>query len=367
MRYRTHKKTGDKISELGFGACCISGLDERAGAKLLEKAYKEGVNYYDMAAADARCFPYYGEALSGVRKDVFYQIHFGADYDDGIYGWTTDPDKIRHNIDKVLKCLKTDYIDYGFIHCMDEVKDWERYQRNGSLDFLLGLKEQNIVRHLGLSSHTPAAIQKILDDVPADTLMFSVNPGYDRQRGDYAQGRPDERLAIYSRCEKEGIGMTVMKPFSGGQLLDASLSPFGKALTPYQCIQYELDCPAVLSVLPGIGTAKQLDELLGFFQASEKERDYSVIDSFRLADLAGKCVYCNHCLPCPAGIDVGLVNKYYDLAKNGDVLAGHHYRNLSADADDCISCGRCTERCPFGTDQMNRMKEIAGYFAGSSH
>ena len=80
-----------------------------------------------------------------------------------------------------------------------------------------------------------------MDDVQIDMLMFSVNPAYDYGKGEYAFGEVDERAEIYRRCEKEGVGITVMKPFSGGQLLDEKQSPFGKALTPYQCIRYRRD------------------------------------------------------------------------------------------------------------------------------
>lgn len=66
---------------------------------------------------------------------------------------------------------------------------------------------------------------------------------------------------------------------------------------------------------------------------------------------------------CSAGIDVGLVNKYYDLARAGDALAASHYGKLSVNASACISCGHCAARCPFGVDQPSRMEEFARYFA----
>ncbi len=59
-------------------------------------------------------------------------------------------------------------------------------------------------------------------------------------------------MELYRRCETEGVGISVMKAFSGGQLLDAKTSPFGRALTEYQCIQYALDKPGVLTILPGV-------------------------------------------------------------------------------------------------------------------
>lgn len=362
MEYRTNQRTGDRISTLGFGTSYIAQAVEKDAVATIQKAYEGGVNYFDLATAEGKTFPYFGTALGDVRKNVLYQIHFGADYLTGSYGWTTDAETIKRSIDWQLKSLRTDYIDYGFIHCIDELSDWQEYQENGAYAYLMKLKQQGVVRHIGLSSHTPATIQQVLDEAPVDMLMFSVNPGYDYQKGEYAKGSVEERTAIYRRCEAEGIGIAVMKPFSGGQLLDASLSPFGQALTQYQCMQYALDRPGVLTVLPGMNSVQQAEHLLEFFSASDAEKDYSVIGSFSPADAVGKCVYCNHCKPCPVGIDVGLVNKYYDLARNGDSMAVEHYHGLALQAKDCVQCGHCNDRCPFHVDQMARMKEIARYF-----
>lgn len=363
MKYRIHQRTGDRISEIGFGSSYIAEADERQGIAALERAFAGGINYYDIAAADARCFPYYGKAFAGLRDRIFYQIHFGADYAAGTYGWSTDADVIRRSVEWQLQCLKTDYIDYGFIHCLDEEADWRAYQESGAFAYLMGLKEQGIVRHIGLSSHTPSTIRCVLEEAPVDMLMFSINPAYDYQKGEYAHGSVEDRQEIYRRCQAEGIGISVMKPFSGGQLLDEALSPFGKALTPYQCLQYALDRPGVLTVLPGMHSVAEVESILSYYDASPEERDYAVIGTFAPAQAAGKCVYCNHCQPCPQRIDIGIINKYYDLAKQGDAMAVTHYKTLSTGADACIACGHCNRRCPFDVDQISRMKEIAAYFA----
>ncbi len=362
MEYRINKRTGDKISVLGFGTSYIAQADEKDAIATIRQAYEGGVNYFDLATAESRTFPYFGAALGDVRKNVRYQIHFGANYTGGPYGFTLDAEAIKKSIHWQLEKLGTDYIDYGFIHCLDEVADWRKYQKNGALAFLMELKEQGVVRHLGLSSHTPATIQQVMDDVPLDMLMFSVNAAYDYHKGTYGKGSTDERTAVYRRCEAEGVGIAVMKPFAGGQLLDASLSPFGQALTHYQCLQYALDRPGVLTVLPGMSSVEQIKHLLGFFEASPEEKDYSVLGSFTPPDAVGKCVYCNHCAPCPQGIQIGLVNKYYDLALRGDAMAEEHYRELEKHASDCIQCGHCNSRCPFHVDQMARMKEINRHF-----
>ena len=90
--------------------------------------------------------------------------------------------------------------------------------------------------------------------------------------------------------------------------------------------------------------------------------DYSIIGSFAPPEASGKCVYCNHCEPCPCGLDIGMINKFYDLAKIGDDMAREHYLALRRTASACLSCGHCNSRCPFNVDQMSRMEEIAAYF-----
>ena len=382
MEYRVNKKTGDKISVLGMGSGGVASNGFKAGVELLQNAIGAGINYFDLAAAEGAAFPIFGEALKSVRKEVLYQIHFGADYDTGYretageqpdsslvtysvgdYGKTMDPERIKRSIDWQLRTLGTDYIDYGFIHCVDAVSGWEEYLASGIYDLILDYKRQGIVRHVGLSSHTPPVAQRVLDDADVDMLMFSINPAYDYHYGDkYGAGTTEERSALYQRCERDGIGISVMKPYAAGLLLDARKSFFGRALTTTQCIQYELDTPGVLTVLPGLSLAEELRDLLHYLDAAPEEKDYSFIRELTPEQAQGRCVYCNHCAPCPAGINVGNVNKYYDLALLGDEMAKEHYNGLDHHAGECLTCMHCDESCPFGVAQCERMQKIAAYF-----
>lgn len=362
MEYRKLPRGEERISILGLGTSSIQAASEKEIEETVVSALDRGVNFFDMASAEAKPFAAYGRALKGRRKEAYLQIHFGANYETGTYGWTTNLDTIKRSIDWQLKALQTDYMDFGFIHCIDEESDLRKVSESGILDLIQDMKTQGIVRHIGLSSHTPCLAGLVLDLKIIDLLMFSINPGYDYRHGTYAIGSVDERLDLYRRCEKEGVGISVMKAFSGGQLLNAKTSPFKKALTEYQCIQYALDKPGVLTVLPGVRGKDDLDRILGFCEAEDIEKDYSVIGTFAPHDAEGNCVYCNHCQPCPKGIDVALVNKYYDLSRAGDELARNHYAKLEKKAGDCINCGHCNSRCPFKVDQMKRMYEISRYF-----
>lgn len=362
MEYRKLPHGEEQLSILGLGTSSIGMAGEREIEATMELALEQGVNFFDMASADAAPFPAYGRALKGLRDKVYFQIHFGASYQGGTYGWTTDLDTIKRSIDWQLTALKTDYIDFGFLHCIDEASDWRKVRDSGVLAYIQQLQREGVVRHIGLSSHTPELAHQVLDLDVIDMLMFSINPGYDYHHGDYAIGGAEERMALYRRCEAEGVGISVMKAFSGGQLLDAKTSPFAMALTEFQCIQYALDKPGVLTVLPGVRSREDLRRVLEFLNASPEERDYSVLGSVTPKDAAGVCVYCNHCKPCPVGLDVGLINKYYDLTRTGDALARSHYEKLERKAGDCIGCGHCDRRCPFRVAQTSRMKEIEAYF-----
>lgn len=362
MQYRKLPHGGEQISILGLGTSSIQCSEEKEIEETICLAVENGINYFDMASAEAKPFPAYGRALAGNRDKVYLQIHFGADYASGTYGWTTNLDTVKRSVHWQLSTLKTDYIDFGFIHCIDEASDLQNAEKNGVIDYILQLKKQGVIHHISLSSHTPELAEKVLDMGILDMLMFSINPGYDYQKGDYGIGSVDERMKLYRHCEKEGVAIAVMKAFSGGQLLAAETSPFGKALTEYQCIQYALDKPGVVTVLPGIRGKDDLRRLLGFCDAGPEEKDYSIIATFAPQDAEGVCVYCNHCKPCPVGLNIGLINKYYDLAKAGDHLAKNHYEKLEVKAGQCVKCGHCDSRCPFHVRQMMRMQEIDTYF-----
>lgn len=175
-----------------------------------------------------------------------------------------------------------------------------------------------------------------------------------------------ERQQLYETCLRLGVGITVMKAFGGGDLLDASMSPAGKALTANQCLHYALTRPAVSTVLAGAHTAEQLKISLAYEDASEEEKDYAAaLASFPNISWKGHCMYCSHCAPCPQAIDVASVTKYLNLAKaQGTVpeTVREHYALMPHHAGECIQCGACETRCPFEVSIMENMKSAKKIF-----
>lgn len=366
MEYRTLPRGGEKISVIGLGAGSLSGTEKEMVA-LIDHAIENGINYFDLAPSEKAPWFAYAKAFSGRRDKIITQMHFGAIYKDGKYGWTRNLDDIKEQFTWQMELLKADYTDMGFIHCVDDFDDLNEVMTGGLWDYMKSLKADGTIRHLGFSSHNPEIARKILETGLVDMFMFSINPAYDYSNKDeYAMGEAAERAALYRDCERMGVGISVMKPFAGGQLLDAKTSLFKRALTHTQCFQYALDRPAVMTVLPGVRNLDDLDTALKYTTATQDEKDYSVIAEFTPQDATGICVYCNHCQPCPMGLNVGLINKYYDLALAGDEMAKGHYHKLPIHADACVKCGHCESRCPFHVKQESRMAEINSYFASES-
>lgn len=364
MEYRKLPHGDEQIGVLGLGMGGIQNSSDAEIESVVRKAIENGVNFFDLCGGAKNVYKPIGKGIRGAREKICLQMHFGAVYNSkGEYAWSRDFNEIKSTVEWELEALQTDYTDFGFLHCIDEDEDFDVLVSIGVVDLLKELKSRGVVRHIGFSSHTPSVANRILDTCEIDMMMFSINPAYDFERGDdYGKGTVSERFELFRRCEAEGVGISVMKPFHAGKLLSVETSPFGAALSRYQCLQYALDRPGVLAVVPGVRGLADLDALLGFVNASVEERDYSIIGTFSAEKIAGNCVYCNHCQPCPAGIDIGLVNKYYDLARVGDKLAKSHYDKLSVKAGACLSCGHCDGRCPFSVKQQARMREISEYF-----
>lgn len=363
MEYRTLPHGDEKISVIGLGAGSLHEGSVAEIERTVDEAIEAGVNHFDYLTTNDMPFEPMARAIARHRDEVHVQVHLGADYRSHDYAWTTDPKASIEEFERRLTIPGVEYADFTFIHCIDEDTDFDRVMNGPVWEYALRRRGEGTIRHLGFSTHNVEIARSFLATGEMDLGMFSLNPMYDyTDESEYGRGEASDRMALYREFEGHGVGIAVMKPFAGGQLLDAAKSPFGRALTRYQCIQYALDRPGALTVLPGVRNVDDLRTLLGFFDAPKLERDYSELAEMAPESRIASCVYCNLCQPCPVGIRIGLVNKYYDLALVNDKLAVEHYRNLEHHASECVGCGHCDTRCPFGVAQSERMRQIAEHF-----
>ena len=378
MRYRKLGKTGLLVSEIGFGGEWLERHEEAESVELLCYAGEQGINIVDCWMPDPKSRDIIGKAMKGNREHWIVQGHIGSTWQDGQYVRSRDMKYVVPSFEDILRRMQTDYIDLGMIHYVDSEEEWDLCMNTDYIRYVHELHDKGIIRHIGLSTHNPRIAKKAVESGFIEMILFSINPAFDMHPatedldtmfGEYDEslsGIDEERAALYRLCEEREIGITVMKGFFGGRLFDAKTSPFGTAFTPVQCIHYALTRPGVSSILCGYDTKEQVDEAVSYETVSEEEKDYaSVIASAPLHSYTGQCTYCGHCKPCPAEIDIAMVNKYYDLAVQQSTVpesVRQHYLALGTTASSCIGCQSCESRCPFGVKIAERMEKTAELF-----
>ncbi|MEA5051032.1 MAG: aldo/keto reductase [Oscillospiraceae bacterium] len=381
MEYRELGKTGIRVSEIGLGCEGFAEKDAAYTKAAFDLAIENGVSCMDLYSPDPDLRSRIGDALKGRRGSFILQAHLCAVWKNGQYMASRRLAQVQPAFEDLLTRLQTDYVDVGMIHYVDSPAVWREVAGGDVMRYAQSLREKGHIRAIGMSSHNPEAALEAVESGLIDVLMFSVNPCYDLLPGgencedlwadeSYAGklvNLDPARERLYETCQRAGVGITVMKAFGGGDLLTDE-SPAGRALTVSQCIHYALTRPAVAAVMAGVHTLDELRAALAYETATAQERDYAAaFASFPRISWQGHCMYCGHCAPCPAGIDVASLTKLLSLAKNRHGLpetVREHYRALSAHAGDCVGCGACEKRCPFGVavkKNMQEAKEIFGF------
>jgi len=381
MVYRELGKTGVKTSIIGFGAEWMVRHTQEECNAIFRRCEELGVNTVDCWVGDPEVRSRIGNAIVGHRDKWIIQGHVCSDWHNGKFRITRDVDACRRSFEDLLTRLHTDYVDLGMIFLVDKVDEFRQIANGPLADYMRELKACGKIRHIGMSTHNPVVGIEAVKSGLIENMLFCINPAYDilpamedhhRLFNDETfdsdlGGIAPERAEFYRLCEANGIGLTVMKAYAGGRLLDAGRSPFKVALTPVQCLHYALTRPAVASIMVGYDNPEQVDAAVRYIDATREERDYStVLAKAPRHSFVGECTYCDHCAPCSVGIPIGTINKLCDLAKaagaNIPESVREHYASLAHHASECTNCKICERRCPFQVNVSSRMVEAARIF-----
>jgi aryl-alcohol dehydrogenase-like predicted oxidoreductase len=128
MEYRTIGKTGVQVSPLCFGTMSFGGIaDENMSRKMFKEARDRGINFFDSADV-------YNEGRSEELLGKFMQEHKCRDQlviTSKVYGKTAEDVNakglsrrhIKLGVEQSLSRLKTDWIDFYFVHSFDSKTD----------------------------------------------------------------------------------------------------------------------------------------------------------------------------------------------------------------------------------------------------
>ena len=380
MKYRDLGDTGIKVSEIAFGAEFLVERPYEDTEDLIKACEANGINFVDCWMSEPDVRSHLGKAIKGNRENWIIQGHIGSTWQNNQYVRTREMDKVIPAFEDFMERFQIDTLDFGMIHYVDQLDDYNEIMNGPFIEYVRKLKEEGTIEHIGLSTHNPDIGLLAAQNPEIELLMFSINPAYDMfgSMGDIEEYRKEDaydgqmfglnpqRAELYETCANNGTALTVMKGFAGGNLLDSETSPFGVALTPVQCIHYCLEQKGVSSIFVGVKTVDELEESLKYCDATESEKEYAeILKNAPKHSFEGQCTYCGHCAPCASEIDIAMVNKLFDLAKNQDEVPAsirEHYNNLKYNATDCIACGDCEPRCPFNVHIVDVMLDAQDLF-----
>ncbi len=366
MLYRSFPRNGEKVSAVSLGAEHLLQVDKPTCLDVVSAAIDHGMNYMDLFMSEAFIRDWMGEALRGRRDKMLIAGHLGCTQKDGQYFRTRDLGMCEQFMDDLLTRLGTDHIDVLMMHFVDTMDDVRVcLEPDGFLGLAERYLKQGKARMLGFSSHSPVASRALVETGLFDAVMFSINPAMDlmpadatlddlfsEKVGERAATAADfspERMAFYRQCEAAKTGIVVMKGYGSGQLLKQP------GMTPEKAIHYALTRPGVVTMAAGCRKVSEVEAAARYCEAADAERDYTSFMSQARWNPAGACMYCNHCLPCPQGIDVAAVTRLLHRHEEGDAGASFDYRKLPVSSGDCLACGDCAKRCPFGVDSVGNM------------
>ena len=155
MHYRRFGKTDWQVSEISLGGSWFYGRPEYGllpvshGVSMVERAIELGINYFDTAPlyGQGRSEKVLGNALKGVSEPYYLATKVG--YFPSPYDYTRDT--VWRGFEASLQRLQRDSVDLVQIHEAEQA-GWDGiFGKGRTLEALLEMQEQGLVKHIGLT------------------------------------------------------------------------------------------------------------------------------------------------------------------------------------------------------------------------
>jgi len=371
MQTRRLGRTGLTVAEIGLGTEYLLDSPAEVVADVVQTAVRAAHSacYIDLLYNHDAFLERFVPAVAPVREQAILGVHWGCGETGGRLVNVRDQKVCRRFFDNVIACPEIGYADVALLMMVDslvEYRDWVPQ----ALDALSDYRQRGLVHHLGISTHVPEVGMAAVESGDFDVIMYPVNvstrfvPGTD---------------SLYRACAEHDVALVAMKPYGGGRLLSRNtalslhmVQSGGESLSmkkvatpkPMQLIDYVLAQPGVSTVVPGVRSTKHLGDALAYVDAPAAKRSHAVLLETIRPHADGECVYCNHCQPCRAGIDIAKVTRLYEqaIAAQNPNRQRRAYERLDTPGSACIECGDCVSRCPYHVDAPENMRAAASFF-----
>ena len=313
------------VSKNGFGALPVQRVGMDDACRLLRKAYENGINYFDTARAYSDSEEKLGNALSDVREKIIISTKTGA----------STVEEFWQHLHQSLTLLKTDYIDiYQFHNPAFCPKPGDG---TGLYEAMLEAKEKGMIRFIGFTNHRLPVAEEAVRSGLYDTLQFPFS---------YLASEKEE--ALVRLCEEFDVGFICMKALAGGLITRSDVAYAYLAKFP-------------VAPIWGIQKEHELEEFLSYHNnppaLTEERLEY--IAKERLELIGEFCRGCGYCMPCPADIEINNCARMSLLLRRAP-SAGfltEHWQNNMKKIENCLECGQCASKCPYGLDTPALLKK----------
>lgn len=303
---RTIGRTDIEVTELSFGGAPLGAVGDRISAEtaaaIVQRARQGGIRYFDTAplyghglsekrlGATLRTLPRddfalstkvgrllvpesEGERYAGMRDAEPVAIRYDYSYD-----------AVRRSLDASLERLGLDRVDILLCHDIDVWTHGDAQPgifeaaRNGALPAMRDLREEGVVRAIGLGVNEWAVCSRVLDEMDVDCFLLA---------GRFTLLEQEPLDAFLPKCIERNVSIIIGGPYNSGILAtdDRRRATYDYKPAPEHlwqkaqairrmceshgvdpraaALQYPLRHPAVAAVIPGVWTVDEVETNLG--------------------------------------------------------------------------------------------------------
>ena len=373
MQYRSDKKSGNKLSIIGFGCMRfprnLNQIDINRTEQLIVKAVQEGINYFDTAFVYGGSEVALGQILAknNLRKKIFLATKLPLakckTYND-----------FESIFQAQLERLQTDYIDYYLMHNMGDTNLWEALCEVGIEKWIKEKKESGKIRNVGFSFHgIHDEFLKLLDVYDWDFCQIQYN---------YINTHYQAGTVGLKKAAEKGLPVIIMEPLLGGKLAAGlpkkAINTFKSAnssLTPAAwALRWLWNQQEVTVVISGMNEMAQLEDNIetaknavpNMLKTAENDTYKAVIKIIE-ATYKVPCTGCNYCMPCPQNVNIPGCFTGYNVFYTAGVVSGFTLYVTSTGlldpqnnyaASKCKKCGTCEKKCPQHIPIVKSLKKV---------